>query len=109
MFYGYNIYSNTFYLCLIYYCLYLHSGSQTCYRLLEFSPVFAGLLLENSVAVIHALFCGDVNASLWVVFNCLSQHVVNNAFSILPHVAQWSPDHIDGLVPLSKKVLGFLD
>lgn len=85
----------------------VHHKQVTVVRAL--SPVFARFLLENSVAVIHAVLCGDVDACMWVVFHRLPQHVVHNALAILPHVAQGSPHHIDCLIPLAKEVLGFLN
>ena len=72
------------------------------------SPVFSRLLLEDHVAVVHPLLCGDVDACMRVVLGRLSQHVVHDALPVLPHVSQRPPHHIDGVVGLSEEVLRLL-
>lgn len=72
------------------------------------SPVFSCLLLEDHVTVVHPVLCGDVDLRMRVVFCRLSQHVVHDALSILPHVSQRPPHNVDSVVALAKEVLGLL-
>lgn len=51
------------------------------------NPVFSRLLLEDHVAVVHPVLCGDIDACVRVVLRRLSQHIIHNALAVLPHVS----------------------
>lgn len=72
------------------------------------SPVFPRLLLEDHVAVVHPVLCGDVDPNVGVVLGRLAQHVVNDALPILPHVPQRPPHHVHRVVALPEEVLRLL-
>lgn len=84
------------------------AGGNTYRRQSLDSPVFSCLLLEGHVAVVHPVLCGDVDASLGIVLRSLLQHVVHDAFTVLPHVSQRPPHDVHGLIALPEKVLRLL-
>lgn len=71
-------------------------------------PVFSRLLLKDHVAVVHPVLCGDVDLCVGVVVSRLFQHVVHNAFPVLPHVPERPPHDVDRVVAVSEEVLRLL-